>query len=340
VNDELTLVTPKEDLMDASTLKEMGKMMLAVPIFGAPAVLLAACGSPEPKQNACDAPVRPPEDLIIGEASYSALNWLWQGNPSAAKFENWSLGAKLKLGAAKELYRPACDGGEKVVRGDVRDYLGASRSFFETHYQKKADDSENGILVLIAGLAPQSHSESTVFGGLDALGAISSAEPKTVTETKNFISVLRAGYWFNKAAEVALPETRFTAPVAAKELTAHEKSAERKRMVAGLTELKREAQRGRRKAVPYAYVDARDVLGSSWSTVGSIYAAIDPQSMSRGVQQHEEARRQGARDALAKTDELLNKVDVEALSERQREFVVELRRAAGSLSASLAKTVR
>ncbi len=146
---------------------------------------------PEPSQ---DPFAKNPQFPQVEPDSYVAYTYLWRDDIKKAQIDNWHRKASIYFGTTDQLYK-AIDEDDKV-KEKAGEYTNAVKGFFENHYSAPADKSQQGLLVLLAGIAPISVDESIVFGALDAMAA-------TSTEEKFFADLMKAFYHFNKAVEHA-----------------------------------------------------------------------------------------------------------------------------------------
>ncbi|MFH1829531.1 MAG: hypothetical protein ABH871_01975 [Pseudomonadota bacterium] len=173
--------------------------------------LVAGCDDsepPAPKQTE-EPPAPPPPDPFAKDETHpnvepdslAAYKYLWGKDPNKANLDKWHRDARIYFGAADRLYKIASD--DEDVKKVSGAYTDAVKSFFEKHYEGAANQSEEGLLVLIAGLAPTSIEESVVFGAIQAMGA-------KVSEELAFVDLIKAFFYFNKAVEKA--DNRYAKP--------------------------------------------------------------------------------------------------------------------------------
>ena len=154
------------------------------------------------------------DDISYTTMKYSLPESLIMGSTPA-----WQPRARLYFGATEEIFRPIHEGRESGnLAPELECYVGAMNDFFEGHYDvadaRHALAHEDGVLVLVGGLAPL---QPCTVGALDLLGS------KAVGQGE-FVRVLKAGYYYNRAAEVAQATDRFTSsPEVAKGISAAER---------------------------------------------------------------------------------------------------------------------
>jgi hypothetical protein len=210
-------------------------------VFLAGCATKADASKREPPKNPCDTFARRDEYHMVDKESFRAMNFLWGKKLSEAQLTKWHPSARLHAGAATKLFEPLCEKGQKVgANADVKKYVQGMQDFFEGYYGAKQEDTpkpidvtirellegtpgskrretqkdtaksrrrdaDNGLLVLIGGLAPAKLEQGTLVGALEAL---SGEQPKQ----REFAKLLRAAYHFNKAADASDAHRRFTAP--------------------------------------------------------------------------------------------------------------------------------
>ncbi|MFA4974010.1 MAG: hypothetical protein WC683_15475 [bacterium] len=161
------------------------------------ALLISGCSSEEDKEEArssegrkCDSFEKPNSKYqMIDQASFDTMKYIWGKDIDSANAGNWHKEARVFIGAAADLFKTSCTN-PAVDKWSVRNYLGSIRHFLEEHYEKKASQAEDGMLVLIAGLAP-SKLDSTIMQ--DALSTMVQADESQ----RPFSQVLLACQRFN-----------------------------------------------------------------------------------------------------------------------------------------------
>jgi len=174
------------------------------------AFLPAGCGSSEPIGAEPDAEPEPPEcdgfargqdESYIDQGSYDAMNYVWGDKLGQMKPENWNRHTRIYFGAATPLYRTVCE--EPSLReGDVGQYMDDVAGFFDDYYATKANSQDDGILVLIGGLAPADVSGFDDASGAMIEGALGTMAGADATQ-KDFSILLQACYWYNMATAKA-----------------------------------------------------------------------------------------------------------------------------------------
>ncbi len=189
------------------------------------ALLVSGCsGCEDTKEEVKDAappPPPPPPDPFAKEEGYpnvepdsfEAVETLWSKEEiKKANLENWHRKTRMFIGTADQLYRSTVVGDKAPeIYKETKDYREAVTDFFEDHYKEAADKTEDGMLVLMAGLAPEKMDEKSIYGAFKAMGVkieyLGEGGPNQETE---YIELLKAVYHFNKAVEKA--DKRFSKP--------------------------------------------------------------------------------------------------------------------------------
>ncbi len=191
------------------------------------ALLPAGCGSSEPIGAELDAEPEPPkcDDFVRGKSesyidqrSYDAMNYVWGDKLEQLKPENWHRHTRIYFGAATPLFRTVCEN-PSLRKDDVEQYMDDVQGFFNDYYETKANSQDDGILVLIGGLAPADVAGFDDASGAMIEGALNSMAGADVTQ-KDFAILLQACYWYNMATVKATD--RFFDP-SGRKLSASEK---------------------------------------------------------------------------------------------------------------------
>ena len=161
------------------------------------ALLLSSCSSEEDEEKArpsdkpkCDSFEKfNPKHRMIDQSSYDAMNQIWKADVNQANAGNWHREARVFIGAAADLFKTSCTD-PTVNKSSVQSYFSAVRSFFQDHYNKKASQSEDGMLVLIGGLAPAELAPDVIQ---DALNTMAKADESQML----FSQLLLACHRFN-----------------------------------------------------------------------------------------------------------------------------------------------
>ncbi len=172
---------------------------------------------PPPPKPQCDAFAKDQSLFNVDQDSFDAFNLMWPGNPAASNFKSWRSDSRLFFGAAEELIRPSCEKKGEYSNGPVANLMKGASTFLGAHYSE-ADDSVNGsILFLMGGLASSEVKQEDIFSAYDALAREKQGH-------KDFAELMKAAWWFNKAAEKA--DKRFTAqgPVASGRMNKQDKA--------------------------------------------------------------------------------------------------------------------
>ncbi len=176
--------------------------MISLIIAGVVSIaLLISCSSEEDNEEArpsgepkCDSFEKPNSKYqMIDQASFDAMKYIWGKDIDSANAGNWHREARVFIGAAADLFKTSC-ANPAVDKWSVRNYFGGVRHIFEEHYEKKASQAEDGMLVLIAGLAP-SKLDPTIMQ--DALSTMVQADESQ----RPFSQVLLACQRFNMAMD-------------------------------------------------------------------------------------------------------------------------------------------
>lgn len=134
--------------------------------------------------------------------------WLaaWLRDPTARGQETREL-----IGAAEPLFRPICEGTALRPSDRLDRYQRAMESYFADYFLRRRSTFDASALVMIGGLAPATLDDSTAIGALNDLNpptAPAGPERDAVTE---FTQLLKAGYYFNRVAEMTGDGERFLA---------------------------------------------------------------------------------------------------------------------------------
>ncbi len=186
--------------------------------FGA---LVAACTNREEKKadvasakSQCDEFGRAAPQRNVDQDSFDTFKLMWPNDLAASNMQMWQPRARLYFGAAEELLRPTCEKHDAYSKDQVANLMNSSAIFLGAHYSEPVNTLEGSILFLLAGLAPASMTKDDVFGAYDALAREKPSE-------KDFAELLKAAWWFNKAAENA--DYRFVAPSASSVMTVQDR---------------------------------------------------------------------------------------------------------------------
>ena len=170
----------------------------------------------------CSNQPRPDEYKNMSEDSYAAFRLLWGTRLEEGIRPNWLAGfmdrnepvateARENLGASRVILAQLCmnDWAMENDKERLSDYHGKLTGFFRDYFEKRFDPNDSGILVMIGGLAPSSAGQSVVFGALDALNIpFEKASPERTQKTE-FTQVLKAGLYYNFAADRLGAKDRF-----------------------------------------------------------------------------------------------------------------------------------
>lgn len=173
--------------------------------------IVAACGSnkvdqeedvaSQPPEPECDEHARAEDESNIDQQSFDAMKNLWGEKFDEANAESWHRHTRIYFGATAPLFKTTCED-EALKAGPAGEYMGEVSGFFEDYYSTKANSLDDGVLVLIGGLAPADVED---FGEADAtvdpilekgIDAMAAAD---VTQGE-FANLLKACYWYNLAA--------------------------------------------------------------------------------------------------------------------------------------------
>ncbi|MFA4875240.1 MAG: hypothetical protein WC690_07840, partial [bacterium] len=187
---------------------------------------LGGCGSssdekkpdvtpPPPAKPQCDMFTKEPALGYMDQDSFDTGKLIWSSNLAAANLANWQPRTRVYLGAIEDLYRPTCEKRETYSQGPVGNLIKSAASFLGAHYAGNGDPTENGILVLIGGFAPTSIKQEDVFAAYNALAQEKPGQ-------KDFAELMKAGFFFNKAADKA--DRRFTGPIASSKMSAQDRT--------------------------------------------------------------------------------------------------------------------
>ncbi len=208
-------------------------MPLAIPLIIAGLGLLASVLLPSCKKvdevkekvlpQDCENIQKPDSYQQVDDASYRVLYTLWlkdmgKSNPDPwlakwlASREATEVKALSSLGAADYEFKPMCDG--KKFRPDdkaaIAKWHEASTSFFRTYFDKGHNSSDDGILVLLAGLAPAEAGSLIVMGAMNAVNFPTEPPSHLRDQKTEFTQLIKAAYYFNVAADLADPESRYS----------------------------------------------------------------------------------------------------------------------------------
>jgi hypothetical protein len=189
--------------------------------------LMMGCSSPkEVKQDAtppkeegpkCDEFAKDKPHSMVDQDSFDTMHILWSGDVAKAHAGNWHREARIFFGATTRIFGTACVD-PSTVDGKTKEYQDGIKIFFEKHYAERAKASEDGILVLIGGIAPESVLEDSFTAAVKAAVGADSSQ-------KDFAEVLAGCYHFNKATEQAM--NRFTDKASGVRLSAADKAVAR-----------------------------------------------------------------------------------------------------------------
>lgn len=173
----------------------------------------ASTPPPEPK---CDAFDRGSGETHIDQRSFDAMKNIWGEDFAKASVDNWHRHTRIYFGATSSLYKTTCEN-PSLLDGEAGIYMGGVKSFFEDYYATKANSADDGIMVLIGGVAPADVTDTVVASGLEAMSAAD------VTQ-KDFAELLQACFYYNKAIEFENVQDKYSNP-SGRKLSKGEKEA-------------------------------------------------------------------------------------------------------------------
>lgn len=212
--------------MLATVLGILGFVPLVLGVVALTALVAAGCSgskeeddvkdaSPPPKPK-CDAFDRGSGQTHIDQQSFDAMKNVWNEDFAKASTENWHRHTRIYFGATASLYETTCEN-PTLLDGDAGKLIGGTKLFFEDYYATKANSADDGILVLIGGLAPADVADTVIASGLEAM---STAD---VTQA-DFAELLQACFYYNKAIEFEGVMDRYANP-SGRKLSKDEKTA-------------------------------------------------------------------------------------------------------------------
>lgn len=172
---------------------------------------------PKKEEPKCDDFEKDKAHVMVDQDSYDTMHILWGDAVAKAQAPNWHRHTRVYFDATSRLYGVSCTDPSTLDEA-TKEFQDGIKIFFQNHYAERAKDSEDGILVLIGGIAPETVSEKS----FDA--AIKTAVAADETQ-KDFGQVVSACYHFNKATEKA--KDRFTDKVSGARLSASDKASAR-----------------------------------------------------------------------------------------------------------------
>lgn len=199
--------------MLATVLGILGLVPLILGVVALTALIAAGCsGSKEeddvkdaaPPPKPCDAFDKGSGETHIDQQSFDAMKNVWDEDFAKASTENWHRHTRIYFGAATPLYKTTCEN-PTLLDGDAGKLMDGTKSFFEDYYATKANSADDGILVLIGGLAPAEVADTIVASGLEAMSAAD------VTQA-DFSELLTACFYYNKAIEFEGVKDRYSNP--------------------------------------------------------------------------------------------------------------------------------
>jgi hypothetical protein len=199
--------------MLATVLGILGIVPLVVGAVALTALIIAGCsGSKEeedvkdaaPLPKPCDAFDKGSGETHIDQQSFDAMKNVWDEDFAKANTENWHRHTRIYFGAAAPLYKTTCEN-PTLLDGDAGELIDGTKLFFEDYYATKANSADDGVLVLIGGLAPADVANTVVAGGLEAMSAAD------VTQA-DFAELLTACHFYNKAIAFGGVKDRYSNP--------------------------------------------------------------------------------------------------------------------------------
>jgi|GEM_PF-2691926 len=178
---------------------------------------------PEPEPEAF---VKGEDYRRVDDRSFELYNYLWE-DVASAHLGVWRPRERMYIGAATDLFKPIYE--ERIAQEEgapdagvaldpvVKQYGEAVTESFFSYYRNRPGSEnpplEESILVLIGGLAPTREADMRVIeGALDALGRMSPGND-------DFVTLLKAGAHFNRAADLVSATDRYSGPRAASDAT-------------------------------------------------------------------------------------------------------------------------
>ncbi|MFA4875367.1 MAG: hypothetical protein WC956_07255 [bacterium] len=159
----------------------------------------------------------------VDDASYRTFHALWLKEMGSRNPEPWLAGwlsskdegavrARFYLGAADYEFRPICE--ENAIYANDKEHVAkwraASAAFFKSYFSKGPNPADEGILVLLAGLAPVDAGSINVYGAMNAVNFPTEPPGRLRSQKTSFTQLIKAAYHFNFAADLADPASRFS----------------------------------------------------------------------------------------------------------------------------------
>lgn len=201
-----------------------GTLIIPLIIFGIAALSLAGCDlvKRELGRSDCASGGKPDEYKDLDDSSYRVFRALWgeqldRGNlsPGFARFlrgiDPTSQAARRHIGALEALFQTECEG--KITmesdRKHMTEYRTSTAASFERYFNAIPDSRDDGVLVLIGGLASVDAGSSLIIDAMNALSIPTEPKSPEREQRSELGQIMKAAYFYNVAAAKADPAGRY-----------------------------------------------------------------------------------------------------------------------------------
>jgi hypothetical protein len=200
-------------------LPRLAVCAIAIPLFVGCDQVKGRLGS---QDQSCDVAEKPKAFKSVHDDAYLTCRTLWPEKLKAMDGEPWlsrmlfnpdpvAFSARQGLAAAGGPLSLACD--DRLVRKQdvllLSQYRKASAAFFRTYFSASVKGTDDGMMVLIAGLAPADAGERVVIGAMNAFKIPTEKVSPERAQRGEFTQLLKAAFFYNVAADRVTTETRY-----------------------------------------------------------------------------------------------------------------------------------